>query len=245
VLRFLSITTVLMLMPLCAQTSTTKSGPRIVITLTPEIHSESVSIEYYLLGPFGARGNAVSRKPNVHSYEIDPSYNGVVAGAVKGLIYVPGCEFATFDIPISGESVTEKSFECRALPNVILAGNIAASKMTRGKSLEIVIYYLADWACPLFELNDCRVPQFQLSRVPLNPDGSFEASVTDFSSDRNTLASENSSQLRVYLRDAKTWNSIGIGLIPSGDLRIGMGGLAIKPFYPNPVQFEIVTEGAK
>src|SRR5258708_30585318 len=171
-----ALAVLLMTSALCAQSSTAKNGPRIAVTFAAGIPSESVSIEYYLRGPFGARGNAVSPKPGVHSYEIDTSYNGVPAESIKLLVYVPGCEFAIFDVPTVGESVIEKPFDCTALPNVSLLGNIAPSNLTHGKSPEVVIMYLAFWACSFFELNDCRVPQFQLDRVPLKPDAGFEAS---------------------------------------------------------------------
>ena len=129
------------------------------------------------------------------------------------------------------------------LPMASLVGNIAPSRLTRGRDLEVVITYLAFWECGFFQLVDCMVPQVQLARVPLKADGSFEATITDFSADRDTSESAGSAELKVLLRDAKTWNHIGIGLRPTEEFRTtSIGGLAIKPFYPSPMEFEIVEQ---
>jgi hypothetical protein len=219
-------------------------GPRIKISLPPEIPSESVDIEYYLEGAFGGRGNFVPARPKVDSYEVDASYNGEAAGNVKLVVYAPGCQFETFDVPIEeGASSIQRNFECSPLPMVSLAGNILQHDLTRGKTLEVVITYEAFWECSFFGLADCAVPQVQLARVPVNADGSFEATITDFSSDRNTSASDTSAELHLVLRDSKTWNPIGIGLSPPEDLRTKtLRGLAIKPFYRNPLEFEVVLQ---
>jgi hypothetical protein len=190
-----------------------------VINLSPQISSESVAIEYYLTGAFGAWRNFVPARPNVHSYEMDASYQGVAAENVKLVVYAPGCRFETFDVAIEGDSPIQWNFECWPLPMVSLTGNVLQSKLTRGKTLEVVITYEAYWECDFFGLADCQVPQVQLARIPVRADGSFEATITDFSSDRNTSASDNSADLQVLLRDSKTWNPIGIGLRPPEDLR--------------------------
>jgi len=208
-----------------------------------DVRSETVSIEYYRRGSFGAAGAGVTPVTNIHSYDIDPVYKGALATNIKAVVFVPGCQFEEFDIAVEGELPIQKYYECSALPAASLSGSIGATKLTRGKNLEIVITYLGFWECGFFELLDCRVPQVELARVPLNDDGSFEATITDFSLDRYTSASDGSAELHVTLRDAKTWNPIEIGLRPAKELRTtSIGGLAIKPFYPAPIEFEIVEQ---
>jgi hypothetical protein len=220
------------------------AAPRITLTLAPEIRSENVSIHYYRFGTFGAAGAPATPVPKVHSYDLDPYYEGTLATSIKAVVTAPGCQFEAFDIPVIGESPIEEHFECSALPMASLVGNIAPSRLTRGRNLEVVITYLAFWECGFFQLVDCMVPQVQLARVPLKEDGSFEATITDFSADRHTSESAGSAELDLLLRDAKRWSHIGIGLSPTKEFRTtSIVGLAIKPFYPTPMEFEIAEQG--
>ena len=219
------------------------AGPRIKINLPQEIRSESVDITYFLEGAFGGRGDFVRARPDVHFYEIDASYNGAVAQDAKLVVYAPGCQFETFDVSVDGDSSIERNFECSPLPTVSVAGNILQKNLTRGRTLEVVVTYLADWECKFFGMADCMVPQVQLARVPVNADGSFEATIADFSTDHESSASDDSAELLVALRDSKTGNPIGIGLSPPDDLKtMTPGGLAIKTSYPNPLEFVVVTQ---
>jgi hypothetical protein len=213
--------------------------PMVTIRLAPEIRSEDVSISYVLYGAFGAAGASITAKANVHSYQIKPVHDGKVAASIKAVIYSAGCEFDTFEAAIVGDSAIEKSYACVALPTVSLVGHIAHIRRFRNRDLEVVVRYLADWECKFFEFLDCMVPQIELARAPVDENGNFEATFTDFSPERNA-GLHHRAELWVILRDAKTWNPIGAGLRPTPDLRTrSVVGLAIKPFYPPPVQFEI------
>jgi hypothetical protein len=84
------------------------------------------------------------------------------------------------------------------------------------------------------------VPQIELARAPVNENGDFDATVVDFSPEQ-TSPLHHRGELWVILRDAKTWNLIGAGLRPTRELRTRSDtALSIKPFYPPPVEFELV-----
>lgn len=214
--------------------------PTINIKLAPEIHSEDVSISYVLYGSFGAAGANVTPKPNVSEYRIDPVHDGKLAASVKGVIYAVGCEFDTFEADVTEDAAIEIPYACTALPTVSLAGHIAHSRLYRRRDLEVVVRYLGEWQCRFFELLDCMVPQMELGRAPVNENGEFEVTIVDFSPEQK-IRPRHKAELWVILRDAKTWNPIGEGLRPAREFRTqSTAGLAIKPFYPPPVEFEIV-----
>ncbi len=214
-------------------------APTITIRLAPEIHSEDVNISYVLYGAFGAAGTSVTAQADVHSYQIKPVHDGKLAASIKGVIYASGCEFDTFEAEISGDTAIEEPYECIALPTVTLVGHIAHLRHFRNRNLEVVVRYLADWACKFFEFLDCMVPQIELARAPVNENGDFEATIVDFSPEQ-TSPLHHRGELCVILRDAKTWNWIGAGLRPPRELRTRSGiGLSIKPFYPPPVEFQL------
>ncbi len=216
------------------------TSPTIRIKLSHEIHSEEVSISYVLYGTFGAMGNNVTAQPNVDWYEINPVHDGKLAASIKAVIYAAGCEFDTLEADITEDAVIEKSYQCIPLATVSLVGHIAHTRLYRHRELEVVIRYVADWECAFFELFDCMVPQIELARAPVNENGEFEATIVDFSPEQKSPL-HHRGELWVILRDAKTWNLIGAGLRPPKELQTRSDTcLAIRPFYPPPVEFEIV-----
>ena len=60
----------------------------------------------------------------------------------------------------------------------------------------------------------CPDPQTELARAPVNENGEFEVTITDFSPEQ-TSPLGHKGELWVILRDAKTWNPIGEGLRPT------------------------------
>jgi hypothetical protein len=219
----------------------TAAIPLVTVRLAPEIHSEDLNISYVLYGPFGAAGASVTARANVHSYQIRPVHDGKVATSIKAVIYSAGCEFDTLEADVVGDTPIEKSYACVALPTASLVGHIAHIGRFRNRDLEVVVRYLADWECKFFEFWDCMVPQIGLARAPVNENGNFEATFTDFSPER-TSPLHHRGELCVILRDAKTWNWIGAGLRPQREFQTRSDtGLAIRPFYPPPVEFEIVS----
>ncbi len=216
------------------------AAPTITIRLAPEIHSEDVNISYVLYGAFGAVGASVESRANVHSYQIKPVHDGKLAASIKGVIYGSGCEFDTREADIYGAAMIEKPYECTALPTVSLVGHIAHGRRYRHRDLEVVIRYLGDWECKFFEFSDCEIPQVELARAPVNENSDFEATIVDFSPEQASPL-HHRAELWVVLRDAKSWNLIGEGLRPTTELRArSVVGLAIRPFYPPPVEFEVV-----
>lgn len=226
---------------LAALSEMAAAAPSISIQLAPEVRSEDVNISYVLYGSFGAAGANVTPKPNVSEYRIDPVHDGKLAASVKGVIYASGCEFDTFEVDFTEDDTPiEKPYECTALPTVSLVGHIANSRLYRHRDLEVVVRYLGEWQCRFFELLDCMVPQMELGRAPVNENGEFEVTIVDFSPEQKNRP-RRKAELWVILRDAKTWNPIGGGLRPTREFRTqSVVGLAIKPFYPPPVEFEIV-----
>ncbi len=214
--------------------------PSISIRLAPEIRSEDVNISYVLYGSFGAAGANVTPKPNLSAYGIDPVHDGATATSIKGVVYAVGCEFDTFEADFTEDAVIEIPYECTALPTVSLVGHIANSRLYRYRDLEVVVRYLGEWQCRFFELLDCMVPQMELGRAPVNENGEFEVTIVDFSPEQK-MRPRRKAELWVILRDAKTWNLIGAGLRPPRELQTQSSvGLAIRPFYPPPVEFVVV-----
>ena len=214
-----------------------RSFPRVTITVPKDVPSEKVDIRYVLYGSFGGYGSYVRSTANSSSYPIHASVNGKAADHVKIIVWAPGCNFETFDIPLEEGSDIQQPFLCAPLPNTILTGQIRPLSLLRTKPAEVSIQYLAEWACDFFGLADCMVPQFDLGTVQPNDDGVFEIELPDFSADPVASGSGGWAELCLVLREIKTWNHLAMLEPESEDLRSPGGALKLLPVYPRGMTF--------
>jgi hypothetical protein len=135
------------------------------------------------MGPFGGYGDFVRPLPNLHSYEIEASHDGMAAETAKVIVYIPGCRFTVFTTLLTETSAIEKTLRCSALPTVSILGNVVPRGWLPAEPSEIAIIYEAFWACAFWELPDCMVPQFPVTTVPVSPEGTFEVALPDYSQD--------------------------------------------------------------
>lgn len=159
------------------------TNPRLTLNLPSGTLSESVDIKYVLMGPFGGYGDFVRPLPNLHSYEIEASHDGMAAETAKVIVYIPGCRFTVFTTLLTETSAIEKTLRCSALPTVSILGNVVPRGWLPAEPSEIAIIYEAFWACAFWELPDCMVPQFPVTTVPVSPEGTFEVALPDYSQD--------------------------------------------------------------
>ena len=194
-----------------------------LVTLPPDVPSETVHINYVLGGRFGAHGDYARPKANADSYSIPTSVEGQPAESIQMVVWAPGCETRTFNVKLPERDNNELEFGCTILPTVTLSGRIHPVGLVQGKPSEVSIWYLADWECKVFGLADCMVPQFEVAVAKPNADGFFEVELPDFTSD--PIADDKkrwggfTGEFRVVLRETKTWNPIASLRVELSDFR--------------------------
>lgn len=208
-------------------------SPTVLISLPTDIASENVQIIYFMTGPFGGYGGYVKPQRDLHSYQIEASVEGRPAESIKVLVYATGCNFQTLELSLSRDSAVHKEFVCDVLPEVTLRGQIPEG-LIRGRKAELMIMYVAHWACEFFGLADCLVPQFQIALVPLDENTTFRVLLPDF----GIRDPSHTATLRLILRDPKTWNPIAPDLVPElPEYRSEALGLKIASSYPDALKF--------
>jgi hypothetical protein len=210
--------------------------PKVSITLMPDVPYEKVFGQYVLYGPFGAHGGFV-RKPSSRTLQIPVVVEGKPASEIKMFIGAPGCKMTTFDIPVLEFSDTEESFSCSPVPTVTLAGQISPASLLRNKDATVSVDYMAGWACRFFGFVDCMVPQISFGTAKPDAKGIFKIELPDFSAESNASDSDDSTDLQLILRDAKTYNILAFLEPESETLRTASGNLRISSFYPRNVVF--------
>jgi len=200
--------------------------PKVVLSLPSGIPSESVQINYFMVGPFGGYGTYVKPAKKRSTYEIDASRDGKPARDVKVIAFLPGCDIVTLDIPIEGE-VQERQLTCEPLEWILFSGQISPVSITLEKPAEIEVVYLAPWAHQFFGIIDGIVTTFRLGTVVPDKEGRFEIKLPDFY--RQTTARDG--ELEFILREPKSGNIIAY-LKPLGESGNSPRLKISSPYFP-------------
>ena len=203
--------------------------------------SETVQITYALEGSFGGHGGNIAAAPNVTSYEIPASVEGKLADHVQIVAWIPGCEMRTYDVKPKKLWAEEVIVDCTTLPPATLTGHVRPVAAIAGKPAELVVWYEASWECELFGWWDCMVPQYEVARTTLDPGGTFQLQLPDFSSDpvinSFKMPPGMAGEFRLVVRDPKTWNPIAILKPELVEFRAAGGELKVTSTYPSDLVF--------
>ena len=205
-----------------AQTSTTATHRKVTLHLPPG-RSQSVQIDYFLYGPFGARGGSVASAKNRKSLAVNTDVEGVAANEIKIVAYLPGCKFVLLDIPLSGKS-EERQLFCLPRPSLSLRGEIFPISITQEQPTVIEVGYLAEWANRFFGVADGAAPDFHVATIKPDENGQFQLEVPDVYHHQSR-----GDGFQFILRDPRTLNIIAF-LKPAENPE-GSSVLAVQPSY--------------
>jgi len=215
---------------LLAQEAAPPPHPKGVLILPAGINSETVQINYYMVGPFGGYGMWVEADKNRTAYEIDASVEGQAARNLKVIAWLPGCEIITLDIPIKADK-TERELTCKALSSVDLTGQIFPGAITNGRSAEVEASYLAVWSHGFFGICDGPLTTFHIGKVIPDADGIFHIKLPDLASQSGM----SEGQLDFILREKTTGNIIAF--LKPMDVSSNNRWLKVTHEYPSVVNF--------
>jgi len=199
-----------------------------------------VQVRYFVTGAFGGYGEFVFDKSGDRRILLHTAVKGTPAVALKAILYVPGCQIGTIDVPSLAKSSREFAFECRPLPTLAFTGRVVGGKTVASMQPVVNVTYIATWSLNFFGVADGMASTFQIATVPLEADSVFHVALPDFSKDPVTRSYQwdpISTRLNFMVRDAKTWNILG-RLAPS-DSRSEFEDLPILSKYPAEVVFTL------
>jgi hypothetical protein len=198
--------------------------------LPSNIASETVQINYFLYGPFGAFGGYIETHKGRVSYDIRASVEGRSAISAKIIAYLPGCEIDKLEIEIQGLSEA-RTLACKPLGQVPMHGRIFPVPVSEKTGVAIEIRYMADWDHQFFGIADGMITSVHVATVIPDENGRFEAELPDFF--RQTDLGKGSFQL--ILRNQASHNIIAF-LKPENAARM-FGELAVSSSYAPFVLF--------
>jgi hypothetical protein len=238
---------------------TPATWPRITVNIPDNLPADGVWIRYSLWGS-GGGGGTIQNDGNRRQYVINAVVGGTPAEYSKIVVYVPGCEFKTFENNV-GATDSAENFECVPLPRKVVHGflqpsEIPSSIVTTEKKLAIA-----------GEFDDSRLCDFLLARrlgssliiagsclgspVPLGKvgeldpakGGAFEVAIPDFASDqlfmvnRGAFPANADGLIHLSLRDKTVDRELGGIKVRDRPA----WGLEVQTDYPDPVQFTRTT----
>lgn len=215
--------------------------PRVSLVIPADVSSEKIEISYFMSGPFGGYGGSLPQEPNLHTLIVNASVDAVAAKRIRIIAYVPGCEFTTFDIELAGAATVERRLNCRRLPTVALSGQVGRELVPAGKSADVEIVYIANWAHPFFGVTDGMVPMFHVAAAVPDGSGRFRANLPDLLKDPVVSSVGNGRSpggFQLLLRDKESGNILGF-LQPT-EYESPENYLLPKSEYRNPILFNAV-----
>jgi hypothetical protein len=218
---------------LVAQEDTQRQSPSITLYLPPDIASETVQINYFMLGPLGGYGSYVTTEKGRVSYEIPASVNGKPTSAVKIIAYLPGCEIAKLEITMHGASEA-RTLPCEALGKISMHGRILQVSVAQTPGIEVEINYEADWDHAFLGIGDGMVTRIRVATVVPDEEGQFEVELPDFFKQTNL----GKGSFQFMLRNIATRNIIAM-LQP--EITPRFVGLDIRSSYAPFVLFSADT----
>lgn len=229
-----------------SQSRTQKEAQPFTIDFPQSVNTGRLQIYYVMTGSSGTYGDRVVKKSGEHRILLPRQVEVNPASILKVILYVPGCQIVTIEVPDLAKSTLQASFQCHSLPTIAFTGRVAPAGEITDTQAVVDIRYFPLWAMWFFGIADGSPPTFRIATVPLEAGGVFHAELPDFSKFCLPIASKQSIAYKDLLegtgfdfivRNEKTWNILGI-LAPPNARRVHPM-LPIQPEYPSEVLFTV------
>lgn len=197
---------------------------------------KDVQVRYFLGGNSAVLQSSSAAESGDNQIVVKTDVEGKAARSFRGIIYSPGCQFATIRADDLAASNRQAEFQCQKLSTTPLHGKMDTSRFA-GKDLQVEALYSCLWAGQFFGVPSLSISPLSLAKVKVESDGAFALDVPDFISDPLWATVTHNAMLTLYLIDAQTGERLGRLAAPSELSR--KGALKIAASYPEEIQFTV------
>jgi hypothetical protein len=197
---------------------------------------KDVQVRYFLGGDSAVLQSSSSADSGDNQIVVKTDVEGKAAKSFRGIIYSPGCQFATVRADDLSASNRQSDFQCQKLATTALHGKVDVSRFA-GKSLQVEALYSCRWAGQFFGVPSLSISPLSVGKVKVENEGDFSLDLPNFTSDPLWASLTNNAVLTLYLVDAQTGERLGRLAAPSDLSR--KGALKIAGSYPEEVQFTV------
>ncbi|HLJ90724.1 MAG TPA: hypothetical protein VKZ53_28215 [Candidatus Angelobacter sp.] len=223
------------LLPCFAQQSNTDENV-FTISVAAPVSPKDVQVRYFLTGSSEIRQSSTIAANDENKILIKTGQEGKVAKGFKAILYAPDCQFATISIDDLAASSRQAEFQCTKLPQIELRGKTTTPDAGQ-KSLHVEALYECSWAKQFFGLSEVSISPFFLTKTSVGSDGTFVATLPDFSADPLWSTLSNEAALMFFLADSHGARQV----LKSPEDLSRKGLLKVAPSYPD-IEFTVRPE---
>lgn len=156
-------------------------GREFVVQISPTVSAGSCHVASLQSGEFGGIVGAPVRDAGDGVLAIRTGVAGKPATSLKAALWCRGFAMALVDVALSESSTYRHLVRLSPIAPIEIAGQVqppADGVSLAGATLRV--WYVADWLCGFFNLQDCGVPQWEVAVGRIGPNGEFRIQVPDF-----------------------------------------------------------------
>ena len=172
------------------------------------IDTSSLSIGYFLGGPFGGYGGFVRTQANVWDYAIETSYEGKPARTLKAIVFCHGYKVKLLEIASLDDSEGFANIDLEPLGWVRLSGRVIPPPSPGDAGLIIKATYMADWSHQFYGIIDGPVSSFEVASATLSENGFFSMMVPDLAHDPTINSFKWHGAIEMVAGEPKTGNIV-------------------------------------
>lgn len=206
------------------------------ISVAQPTAAQDVQVRYFLADGSGEHQFAGSSRVVDNKVIIAQGSAGTSPRSLKIIAYAPGCQFVTISVDDLALSDRQGQFECRPLPAVEFHGRTDLSGF-QPQGIKLELFYSCDWAAHFFGISKGAVSPITLGKVAVNPDGSFTASIPDFTSDPLWPSLSNDATLLFHLIEPDRGHRFALQPSPAEDAHSDSVKVAVT--YPPEMDFTV------
>jgi len=205
------------------QNAISSQVPSILLNLPPEVQSEAVRINYFMIGPFGEYGSFIKTEKGRTVYKITVSWDGKPATTVKVIAYLPGCGIDRIEVLVQA-TIETRTLACEPPGWTLLHGRIFPISIIQGQTTEVEVDYLALWDHEFFGIIDGPVTSIHVATAIPDENGHFDVELPDYYNQADLergefqfiLRQPISGNILAFLRPAKEYRgSVDLKVLPS------------------------------
>jgi len=234
--KFRFISALFLALPLFLAAQNNSSENIFTIKVAEPTSPKDVQVRYFLGGDSAVLQSSSAADSGDNQIVVKTDVEGKAARSFRGIIYSPGCQFATIRADDLSASNRQSDFQCQKLATTALHGKVDVSRFA-GKSLQVEALYSCRWAGQFFGVPGLSISPLSVGKVKVENEGDFSLDLPNFTSDPLWASLTNNAVLTLYLVDAQTGERLGRLAAPTDLSR--KGALKIAGSYPAEVQFTV------
>lgn len=234
------ISVLLLITPLLLPAQT---GDVFTVEVSTADSAENTGVIYMISGDFGAVASYWATHDGENRFNFPMQFEGRPANSLKAAVYSPFCRLMTIEVEELNRGPRRSDFQCQELPKVALSGTVPVAELKTSENLEVEIYYITWWTHKFFNMADGGVFQLEVTRAPVQPDGTFTVNLPNFAADPLWSSLTKDAGILFAVNSRTTGRRVAI--LDAPEANSVAGRLKVAASYPDRVELQVPKDEAQ